>query len=115
MPTPLRTLGLAGAVLITAGLAVIGSGFLNDAVAEGSEINCEYNPPSSGCSSVASNALNASLDSEYFLGAGFLVAGVGLGLVLIAAVSFMTRWPPAARPGYLPPGPPPPSFPPGAP
>jgi hypothetical protein len=115
MPTPLRSLGLVGAALIMAGVAVIGVGFLNDAVAESSEISCNYSPPSSGCTSVYDNALNASTDTTYFIGAGFIVGGVGLGLVMVAAVGFMSRWPPAPRPGYLPPGPPPPLFPPGAP
>ncbi len=112
---PLRTLGILGAVLVAVGVSIIGAGFLNEAIATSSETSCEYSPPRSGCTSVDDNALNSTAYTVYFLGVGAICTGVGLGLVLVAALGFMSRWPPALPPGLSPPPVPPPSTPPGAP
>ena len=117
MASGLGTLGVLGAVLIIAGGALIGFGFLNAASAENAANNCQYQPPPTQCISQDRTALNASIQDEMFLGLGFAVVGVGGGCLLIAAVSFMSRWPPAGAPapaGPTLPPPLPPLSPPGA-
>jgi hypothetical protein len=113
MASPLRTLGLVGAILILAGATIAGVGFLNTAIAESTANSCQYNPPATGCGSDQRAANNASTLDLELLGVGFVVGGVGAGLLFIAAIGFMSRWPPRPPPGAAPPVYPPPASPPG--
>jgi hypothetical protein len=97
MPSGLRTLGMAGAVLVMVGLAILGAGYLYFGYEENQAIQCGLNHTGSGCNSAEHDLLNASTDLSILSGAGYLITGVGAGLVAIAAVRLMGLWPP--RPG----------------
>ena len=89
MVSGVRPVGIIGAVLILVALVIAGVGTINEAVAESSEINCTVD-----CQFAQRNATNATLLSEELVGAGFIVGGVGAGLVFIAAIVLMGRRPP---------------------
>jgi hypothetical protein len=90
--------GIVGAVLLLLGPAVVGVGYANVGIAASNSVNCTAN-----CSSVEHAAANATFLLTLTLGAGIIVGGVGAGLVLAAAVRFMSRWPPAGASEGAPP------------
>ncbi len=85
----LRTLGIIGATLLLVGPVLIGVGFANSALAENNLVNCTSN-----CNSAEHDSLNATIDTEVFLGVGLALSGVGAGLVFAAGTQFMARRPP---------------------
>ena len=93
-------MGIVGAVLLIAGAAISGVGFLNLAAATSSETSCEVNPGPGGCGSQSEAVLNASATESLFFGVGLILGGVGAGCVMMAAIGFMSRWPPAPPPAY---------------
>jgi hypothetical protein len=123
-----RALGLIGAVLLIAGLVMVGSSLVVLAGIEQSEINCIYNANPNTCISADDNGANQSVTTEVVVGVGVLIAGVGGGLAFGAMVAIMARRealygpppPPGSRgpgtgmpmPPYGPTPPPPPPVPP---
>jgi hypothetical protein len=122
---PSGKIGVVGAILIVVGLALVGAAFIVSANAESQEINCEANGPQNNCQSVDDNAQNASITTDYAIGAGLVVTGVGAGMVVLTLIGIMAArldsppapaWPPAPPYGStagmgLPPSPPPPRSP----
>ncbi|HLM91162.1 MAG TPA: hypothetical protein VK424_03820 [Thermoplasmata archaeon] len=94
MASGLRLLGTVGAILIFAGFALAGFGYLNEGFAESQVLNCRHD-----CQFDARNATNATFESETFLGIGFVAGGVGVGCTLAAAIVLMGRWPPPPTAG----------------
>jgi hypothetical protein len=106
MARGLRILGTIGAVFLLVGVVIVGVGVLYLATTQNASANCSTN-----CPSANQNLVNASTNEGYFIGAGIILGGVGLGLVIAVAIQFMSRWPPmpsrSAGVGYPPPAPPP--------
>ena len=116
-------LGTVGAIVLVVGLVLVGSGFALTALAEQSEINCDFNA-ANNCEQTSRNAANTSVAAEFIIAGGAMVSGVGIFLVVFAMISIMARReqmaalspPPTGgtAPAQFPPmdGPPPPQSPP---
>ena len=116
-------LGTVGAIVLVVGLVLVGSGFALTALAEQSEINCNFGA-ANNCEQTSRNAANTTVAAEYIIAAGAMVSGVGIFLVVFAMISIMARReqtaslapPPAGGPGPVQfpsmDGPPPPQSPP---
>jgi hypothetical protein len=94
----LRAVGIVGAVLLLLGSATVGLGYANVGIAASNSVNCTAN-----CNSVEHAGANATFLLTLTLGVGIILGGVGAGLVLTAAVRFMSRWPPTGTRGDSPP------------
>ena len=86
---PSRLLGFLGAILVLAGFAVVGVGFVNAAAANAASASC-----TSACSSQLEAVFNASSLEGELGGAGLAIGGGGLGMVLVSGLSLMAP-PPA--------------------
>ncbi|GEM_PF-4114115 len=82
----LRLLGLVGAVLLLVGPALAGWGF----AAFGGALQAQ-NQCTSSCGPLDSQALNASIQVSLYIGAGIVVGGLGLSLVLAGAMILLER------------------------
>jgi|GEM_PF-6017939 len=108
-------IALVGAAAVFIGLALIGSGFVLQATATQSEVNCgRTTPPGTDCSQASRSAQNTTVLAEYMTGVGLVVAGLGFFCVAWAVVSTLAaraeRAPRGPSMGWTvgPPGPPPP-------
>jgi len=92
MAFALARLGIVGAIVLLIGIVLVGSGFAIEALAEQSEVNCNFSSSSSNnCQQTEQNAVNTSIGAEYVIAGGAMASGIGIFLVLFAMVTIMAR------------------------
>ncbi|MGA8543413.1 MAG: hypothetical protein WB947_07765 [Thermoplasmata archaeon] len=87
----LRTVGILGAVFLLVGVSLLGAGYAYTTLASENLIDCRTN-----CVSAFDADQNATIVTDFLWAFGFIAIGVGTGLILAVAVTFMDRWPPGA-------------------
>jgi uncharacterized membrane protein len=124
MASSSAVLGVVGAVVLLVGIVLAGSGLVMTALAEQTEINCDFGL-NNNCQQTERTAENTTIAAEFIMAAGAIVSGVGIFLVAFVIITIMARReavssppspPPAIwsgpvqfpAPGAWPPPPPPP-------
>jgi uncharacterized membrane protein len=97
-------LGVVGAMVLLAGIVLVGSGIVMTALAEQSEINCT-NSPTNNCDQTYRTAENTTITAEFIMAGGAIVSGVGIFLVAFVIITIMAR-----REERSSPSPPPPTW-----